>query len=201
MRDVENTLHELVHELGTKYQRIIGAKLRCRLHPADYAQLLRSVREPWVVESGLGSDLLRFQSKFGVVEFDVHPGYVRGVVSLMAPDVMDPAGVNPISANAKLYEICDECTEQKENDDLSIQLAKCKHEQCMAMLCDDCADDHEQKVHETRAQRGERLRKERVERIASLKSADMNDTDFAEKMKQRRAERRGREMIEEEDDA
>jgi len=166
----------------------LGTVLRCRLHPEDCAQLFRDVEGLRLVTwqrgySGPGGYSLgeRVDSvlalPIGQVRIEVSPSYVRGVAALMAPNVMDAAGVRPASENVAIAECCDECGVLDEFSGLGA----CPRAPtgCRAWLCGACEVKHEE------------LHTEALARVAKAPSRTLSDADFQMRMRQRRAAAHG----------
>jgi hypothetical protein len=194
MRDVLTAINEAVSRLAVLDPKVSGAQLRCRLHPADYAQLRRQMhtRSSYDVRQ-LGVDVMRIATPAGMCDVEQSPSYIKGVVAVMVPSVYDVVGIRPLSYNVKLYECCDECGVHALQDEVpgGEELTQCKHtlavSGCDAWLCDDCVERHDERVHVDLPARRERVRKEREERVAKAKADTLNDADYATRMRQKRA--------------
>ncbi len=210
MRDVEQAIIEASTQLAREHPQVSGTELRCRLHPYDHAQLVGALQSvaTYTRTVGIGGTEttdLRMQSPIGTIQVETHGGYTKGVVSLMAPNVMDPMGIRPLSVNVKIYECCDLCTASEDDK----ELAQCVHHGtmvvtthdhatatvCRVWLCEDCQDKHEAQQHTTIAEHRAKKTAERHERISKADAGALTDIDYAERMKRRRAFREGKAVM------
>jgi len=204
MRDVETAINEAVTALVRQSVSVSGRALRCRLHPLDYGQLMKQIHSRPLTYTGpgeappLGMDTLRMQTVCGAVDIESSPSYQKGVVALMCPEVMDPAGIRPLSYRVLLYECCDECGARAFSENLDLDeregtkpLTQCRHtlavSGCDAWLCEDCEEQHDEKRHVRVAEQRARREKEREERVTKAKASTLNEGDFQTRMRQKRA--------------